>query len=171
MHGLMNLLYVKVLGAIEDLPLPQKVKEVLDRRLLIVTRGRRLRDGVTKRSYRVQQSLFSAEGLKIVDKVSVLFLLPHILGPDANILPDYARLPVLESVARAQLCIIASRGHRSYTEKELHAIFHEGYVVIFRNLEILHQVKHDKRHQRMLVKHRQDPEKHPRPKVFEKKNR
>ena len=79
-----------------------------------------------------------------MDKVIVFFLLPHILGPNACILPDYARLPVLESIVRAQLCVIASRGGRSYTENELYTIFDEGYIVIFRHLESLFQIKHDK---------------------------
>ena len=103
MHGLLNQMYVKIVGTIDSLPLSGRDREVLDRRLFCVTRLRALRDPVTKRSYRLQQSLFSADGLTIVDKVVVLFLIPHILGPDAYILTEYARLPVLKAVVRAQL--------------------------------------------------------------------
>ena len=171
MHGLLNQMYVKIVGAIDSLPLSGRDREVLDRRLFCVTRLRALRDPVTKRSYRLQQSLFSADGLTIVDKVVVLFLLPHILGPDAYILPEYARLPVLKAVARAQLCVIASRGRRAYTENELYSIFTEGYVVIFTNLETLYQVGHDKRYRDKLEAHLKDPENNSKPKAFERKTR
>ena len=171
MHGLMNQMYVKILGAIDKLPLSGRDRETLDRRLFCVTRLRSLRDPVSKRSYRLQQSLFSTDGLTIVDKVTVLFVLPHILGPDADILPDYARLPVLEAIARAQLCVIASRGQRAYTENELYAIFEEGYVVIFKHLETLHQIQHDKQYAKKLELYVKDREKNPKPRAFQKKTR
>jgi hypothetical protein len=98
-------------------------------------------------------------------------MLPHILGPDAYILPDYARLPVLEAVARAQLCVIASRGQRAYTENELYAIFEEGYVVIFKHLETLHQIQHDKQYTKKLELYVKDREKNPKPRAFQKKAR
>ena len=171
MHGLMNQMYVKVLGAIDKLSLPGRDREALDRRLCSVTRLRSLRDPVSLRSYRLQQSLFSTDGLTIVDKVTVLFMLPHILGPDAYILPDYARVPVLEAVARAQLCVIASRGQRAYTENELYVIFEAGYVVIFRHLETLYQIQHDKRYTDKLAQHIKDPDKNPKPRAYQKKER
>ena len=171
MHGLMNQMYVKLLGAIDDVSMSTGDRQVLDRRLAFITRQRMLRDPVTRRSYRRQQSLFSADGLTIVDKVSVLFILPHILGPAASILPVYARWPVLQAIARAQLCVIAARGRRSYTENELYAIFNEGYIVIFRHLETLFKVKHDKTYATKLQKHAENPDKHPKPKAFTRKRK
>ena len=171
MHGLMNQMYVKVVGAIDKVLLSSRDRETLDRRLFCVTRLRSLRDPVSHRSYRLQKSLFSTDGLTIVDKVVVLFMLPHILGPDACILPDYARLPVLEAVARAQLCVIASRGQRAYTENELYSIFQQGYVVIFKHLETLYQVQHDQRNAKKLELHVKDPAKNPKPRAFQKKER
>ena len=171
MHGLFIQMYVKLLDALNDISLSGEVRQVLDNRLTHITLQRTLRDPVTSRSYRVQKSLFSSEGLTTVDKVCVLFLLPHILGPDAEILPEYARLPVLRAIARAQLCVIASRGLRSYTEAELVSIYDEGYVVFYRNLETLYHIAHEEIYKRKQDAHEENPNKNPPPKRFAKKRK
>ena len=71
------------------------------------------------------------------DKVCMLFLLPHILGHTADLLPDYARMPMLTALAYAQLVIIAVKGRRSYNVNELKTIFDDGYIMLFGALESL----------------------------------
>lgn len=171
MHGLFIQMYAKVLEAINQIRIPLKLRRVMDARMQSITSLRTLRNTVTQRSYRVQKSLFSAEGLTTVDKICVLFLLPHILGPDAAILPDWARSPALEAISRAQLCVIASRGQRSYTESDLISIYDEGYVNIFRNLETLYHIRHDEKYNAKLEAHIKNPDKNAKPTRFAKKAR
>ena len=89
------------------------------------------------KAYRKQTALFSGVGTSAKDKVGLLFLLSHVLGHDAAILPEGFRVPLLTALAHVQLIIIASSGSRSYTENELKLIFDTGYIVVFRALQTI----------------------------------
>ena len=93
------------------------------------------------------------------DKVALLFMLPHVIGHTSDIFEPDMREPLLTALATAQLLIIACSGMRSYTVGELETIFHRGYIRLFGALQTLHSNEYDK----LLTKHRLNPEKTPYP--------
>ena len=142
MHALMVSLFDQVILGFRELTgVSARQKRLFDARLCIISRERTLTmDG---KMYRCPKSLYSDDGLSAADRTAILFLLPHVIGPLASELPEYSRVPMLIAVTHAQLCIIASRGLRSFTECELLNIFDKGYVLIYRALETLHAASHD----------------------------
>ena len=80
-----------------------KTKQVLDQRLTTLGLERMMRDPKTQRSFRVQKSLFTDEGMTGEDRVQWIFQVPHVLGHKALCLPERLRYPVLEAFSRAQL--------------------------------------------------------------------
>ena len=78
--------------------------------------------------------------MSVTDKVHWIFTIPHVLGHQALDLPEILRAPVLEAFAIAQVMVIASRGHRSYTVPELELIFDKGYLKLFSMMERIFQV-------------------------------
>ena len=101
----------------------------INQRLLLVSTSGALRNQVTKRSCRVQESFFNDTNMSAADRSGVLFFLPHVLGHDATVIPENLRGPVLSAVAVAQQILIALSGARPYTKSELKVIFDEGYVL------------------------------------------
>ena len=130
-----------------------------------------LRDPRTRRSYRIQRSLFNGVNLGTVDKVCILFLLPHVVGHEAKILPQNVREDLLHSISIAQRMIIAVRGNRSYTERELHRIFDDGYVSLFRHLERINSISTEAIFTKKMNKHLRNPDTHKAPKRFKRKKR
>ena len=103
-----------------------------------------------------------------VDKACMVFLLAHVLGHTADIIPHpNLREPLLSAIANAQLLLITSRDNRSYTKAELQQIFDRGYLDLFSNLEFLRSasfaIKQDM--------HQQRPTQYKQPKPFERVQR
>ena len=136
LHGLMIFIHRMLLEIIDGLKvLKPALRNVMDARLHAIAFRRCLRDP-TGKCYRKPKTIFSEAGMTAVDRVCLIFLLPHVLGPTADIIPDERyRAPLLEAIAQAQLMIIAARGLRSYTVPELRVIYDEGYVRFFGALE------------------------------------
>ena len=120
-----------------------QARRTLDLRLKFICRHRFFRDPVTNRAFRVQDSIFSAVGMTASDKVCALFLLPHVIGPDAELFPENVRMPLLTAISRTQLLLIAASGRRMYTE--LQEIFDRGYKVVFGCLQTLHHLDYETR--------------------------
>ena len=137
----MIFLHRMLLEAIDGLKvLKPALRNVMDTRLHAIAFRRCLRDpaGVL---YRKPKTIFSEAGMTAVDRVCLIFLLPHVLGPTADIIPHARyRAPLLEAIAQAQLMIIAARGLRSYTVPELRIIYDQGYLRFFGALEQIKQL-------------------------------
>jgi hypothetical protein len=78
-------------------------------------------------------------------RVRALFYWGHVLGPTAECVEEEVRAEAQTAVATLQLLLIATRGHRSYSEKELDIIFVKVGGAFFRSLEAIAQYNHDKR--------------------------
>ena len=135
MHGLLMFLHRVMFTALSELVTKQKHRRILDRRLNAVCAHNFVYEGV---SLRRQRSIFTDVGMSATDKVTVLMLLPHVIGPVPDtIFPPRIHVPLATAVARAQLMVLAVRGRRSYTKTELELIFDDGFVVLFGALETL----------------------------------
>ena len=135
MHGLLMFLHRVMFTALSELVTKQKHRRILDRRLNAVCARKFVYEGV---SLRRQRSIFTDVGMSATDKVTVLMLLPHVVGPVPDtIFPPRIHVPLATAVARAQLMVLAVRGRRSYTKTELELIFDDGFVVLFGALETL----------------------------------
>ena len=171
LHGLLAFLFRAFDKIFEKLPLSGNVKTTLEQRLLWVCHHGCLRNPKTKRAYRIQRTLFNAANLGTVDKVCILFLLPHVLGHEAKILPQNVRNDLLGAVSIAQQMIIAVRDNRSYTEHELEHIFNRGYITLFRHLEAINAANTNDIFESKMAKHRSNPEKYHVPQRFKRKDR
>ena len=157
MHGMIIFLHRYITSTLADLSkqiLGGPARQTLDRRLKYICDGGFCRDPTTKRSYRVVNSIFSDVGMTATDKKCALFLLPHVLGPNAELLPENVRTPLLTCISRAQLLLIAVSGRRMYTKQELDDIFNRGYKVVFGALQRIHGLDYLVR----LEKHRRRPD-------------
>ena len=171
LHGLMGFLFRVFDRVFTNLKIKGVTKKLLERRLVWVGLHGCLRDPRTNRSYRVQRSLFNAANLGTVDKMCILFLLPHILGHDGAILPENVRDDILHGISLAQQMIIAVRGNRSYTERELRQIFDEGFVEMFRHLERVNKINSDATFAENMTKYLRDPTRRRVPKRFKRQKR
>lgn len=144
MHGLGIFIHRVIMEALVDMPLKAAVKRTLDQRLAYIGQSRFLREPCGK-TYRVQRTIFAEATMTAKDRSCVIFMLPHVLGPTADILPERLRLPILTAIATAQLMIISSRGLRKYTESELKEIFDRGFVNLFGALEFIRECNYTMR--------------------------
>jgi len=144
------------------------LKTIVERRLRVISLEGALRDPKTNRSYRVQRALFNVANLSTVQKVCILFLLPHVLGHKAEVLPENVREHMLGALAEAQHMIVAVRGCRSYSAPELDLIFNTGYTTLFRHLEAIYEINSAAVFEKRLRRHRARPEKYPAPKRFKR---
>ena len=68
-------------------------------------------------------------------RVRAIFYWAHVLDTEAEIVVEEMRLPAQVAVATLQLLLIATRGHRSYTQSELDIIFLDVGQQFFSSLE------------------------------------
>jgi len=145
MHGLVIFLHRTITTTLEDLSkqlLSGPDRRILDERLHYVAYRGGFRHPETGHAYRKPKTIFSDVGMTASDKMCELFLLPHVFGPDAEMLPPEARAPLLTVLAYAQLILIAVSGRRKYTKKELEIIFDRGYKMLFGALQRLCFIDH-----------------------------
>ena len=138
MHGLGIFIHRVIMEALAEMPLEAKVKRTLDQRLAYIGQSRFLREPCGK-TYRVQKTMFAESGMTAKDRSCVIFMLPHVFGPTADILPESLRIPTLVVIATAQVMLIASRGLRQYTECEFEEIFDRGFIKLFGALEFIRE--------------------------------
>ena len=170
-HGLFTFLFRTLMTSFTRMGLTGKTKQMLDQRLTTLGLERMMRDPKTCRSFRVQKSLFTDEGMTGEDRVQWIFQIPHILGHEALCLPDNLRYPVLEAFSRAQLMIIASRSFRAYNVAELDFIFDQGFKRFFTCMETIFEVNHNRIHAERLRRHRKNPRKYRAPVQFKRQKR
>ena len=171
LHGLFSFLFRAFDRIFQNIDLGTAKKQLLEKRLLRVCLLGSLRNTRTNRSYRVQRTLFNAANLGTVDKVCILFLLPHVLGHEATAIPQPLREDLLSAISLAQRMIVAARDNRSYTVRELDVIFNKGFISLFRHLESLNAVNEDISYANKMQKHHNNPDKHARPKRFRRQER
>ena len=148
MHGLtifVHRVITETLASLSKTIISGPTRRMLDRRLRFVCERRGFRLPDTRRSYRVQKTIFSDVGMTATDRVCVIFLLPHVLGPEAAIVPASVREPLLTAISYSQLILIAVRGCRGYTRSELERIFDQGYIILFGALQSLLHIDYNKR--------------------------
>lgn len=131
MHAAIIFLHRTLVELFQEIHFVRKTRDrtTIDQRLLLLSTSGALRNQRTERSCRVQESFFNDSNMTATDRAGVLFLLPHVLGHDASVIPADLRVPVLTAVAVAQQILIALSGARPYTLSELKRIFDEGYVL------------------------------------------
>ena len=166
LHGLFTFLFRTLSTPFPRMGLSAKMKKVLDQRLTQIGLERIMRDPKTLRSFRVQKSFFTDNGMTGEDRVQWIFQVPHVLGHKALCLPETLRQPVLEAFATAQLMIVASRSFRAYNVAELRFVFDQGFKRFFTAMEKIHQINHDRIYGERARRHRTNPRKHPEPKRF-----
>jgi len=99
-------------------------------------------------------------------RVRAIFYWAHVLGTKAEVIEEPVRVHVQLAVAYLQLILIATRGHRAYTEEELHIIFHDVGKQFFVQLEQIAAFVFENKQQKKQEKHERNPEKHPAPKPY-----
>ena len=109
--------------------------------------------------------------MSAVDRMCTLFFLPHVVGHGALDFPEDVRVPLLTAISLAQVFVIATRGARSYNEREWREIFDRGWIVFFGALSRLHQISFQHSYSKRLAKHRRNPTKYAAPKEFKKTSR
>ena len=171
LHGLFSFLFRAFDRIFRPMFLPGSTKQLLEKRLLWVGLHGCLRTSRTNRSYRVQRTLFNGANLGTVDKVCILFLLPHVIGHEATTIPQTFRGDLLGAISQAQQMIVACRDNRSYTEQELDLIFDQGFVTLFRHLESINAVNEHTNYAKKMRQHRDNPDKYRKPKRFRRQTR
>ena len=83
------------------------------------------RDPVTSVAHPRLPMLMKMTKLTAEKRVRAIFYWAHVLGTKADVIVLDVRIPALVAVSTLQLLLIATRGHRSYTRKELVTIFIE----------------------------------------------
>ena len=171
LHGLHTFLFRTLSTPFRRMGLSGKTKEVLDQRLTKLGLERIMRDPKTSRSFRVQKSLFTDEGMTGEDRVQWIFQVPHVLGHQALCLPENLRHPVLEAFDTAQLMIVSSRSFRAYNVAELDLIFNQGFTRLFTCMERIYLINYNRIHRDRLRKHRKNPDKYRAPVPFKRQKR
>ena len=113
MHAAIIFLHRIQMELFQNMVLRTKTKLILDARLEYVSTQGGIRIGSVNRSIRVQKTLFSEFNMSAADRKCVMFLLPHVLGHTASILPRDLRDPVLQAVAYTQQVLIAMSAYRA----------------------------------------------------------
>ena len=88
-------------------------------------------------------SLTRLTNFTVEQKVCAVFYWAHVLGTRAHIIVEPCRMHARTAVARLQLILIVTRGHRFYTGTELDAIFGGIGRQFFTAMESMSQHCHD----------------------------
>ena len=132
----------------------------------IVTECHQFRDPSTGITHPRLQSVLNMNHLTAERRVRALFYWGHVLGPQEDVIVEDCRQPCQVAVATLQVLLIATRGHRAYSSKELDVIFLQVGTQFFRNLELISAYLERKRCRRLQSLHRRDPNRHQAPIPF-----
>lgn len=136
LHGVKIMMSQYIMNEVRNGVGTGRTKEVLDN----VIQDFVLRHPITGAKLRRQSSLLGEQGLTGEKRVLLLFLLPIALGQKAAILglPDEVSEALLQSIASAQIILMAISGKREYTETELDDIFIGQGRLMWAGLEKVH---------------------------------
>ena len=137
----------------------------------IVKECHQFRDPRTGKTHPRIQSILSMTHLTAERRVRAMFYWAHILGTKAECIIEELRTPALVVVATLQLILIAVRGHRSYSERELSTIFEDVGTQFFKALETLAAHTETQRFKRAQAKFAKNPRHFRRPLPFKRGRR
>ena len=129
------------------------------------------RDPITGLTHPRLPYLLKMTHLTAERRVRAIFYWAHVLGMKAEVIEEPVRVHVQLAVAYLQLILIATRGHRAYTEEELNIIFHDVGKQFFVQLEQIASYVFEKKQAKKQEKHEKNPEKHPAPEPYEAPSR
>lgn len=129
-----------------------------------VKRCHNFRDPITGKAHPRLNTILKMNHLTGERRVRAIFYWAHVLGTTAEVLEVSVRHHALVAVSTLQLMLIATRGHRPYSRKEMEIIFIEGGRQFFVALEAIAVFVDDKRMTSGAEAHRRRPN-HVRPPV------
>lgn len=106
------------------------------------------RDPITGCTHPRLPSVLKMTHLTAERRVRAIFYWAHVLGTTAQCVEEEVRKEAQTAVAALQLLLVATRGHRSYSEHELDIIFVKIGGDFFRNLEAIAKYNHNRRIER-----------------------
>ena len=171
LHALIIFIHRQLFTTFVEMRLPEAVRVILDKRLAEIGLIRSFHHTKSGNSFRIQSSIFSEAHMSAVDRVTVITLLPQVLGHEALDLPEELREPTLTAVAYAHIFMLAAHDLRPYNIRELTEIFTRGWVIFFGALETIHTRNHERLFAKRMARHRKNPNENPVPKRFKQVNR
>ena len=115
------------------------------------------RDPITGITHPRVQSVIRMCHLTAERRVRAIFYWAHVLGTKALVVPREVGRHAQVAVATLQLLLIATRGHRAYTQDELRFIFSEIGKQFFTSLECIKKFLETRRMRRAREHHRRRP--------------
>lgn len=137
----------------------------------VVRRCHQFRDPHTGVTHPRLPSLLKMTHYTAERRVRAIFYWAHVLGTNAEVIVPEMRIPSQVAVATLQLLLIATRGHRPYTERELDTIFIENGTQFFRSLEQMAACVERKRMANGEEAHRRQPDRLRRPLPYKRPRR
>lgn len=104
-------------------------------------------------------------------RVRAIFIWAHVLGTRAEVIPEPCRMHAKTAVATLQLLLIAVRGHRPYSLRELDVIFKEVGTQFFRAIEAIGVHVEGNRVRRARARHERNPNRYRAPVPFRRSKR
>ena len=129
------------------------------------------RDPITGVTHPRLPSLMKMTHFTAERRVRAIFIWAHVLGTRADVIHPDVRIHAQVAVATLQVLLIATRGHRAYTEPELNIIFKEVGQQFFTALEAMATFTEAKRMRSGLEAHRKRPNTCRPPLPFKRQNR
>ena len=129
----------------------------------VVTQCHQFRNTLTGATHPRLPNLLKMTHLTAERRVRAIFYWAHVLGLCADVIDAPIRMAAQRAVAFLQLILIATRGHRAYTARELEEIFTGAGKQFFMALEEM-ALHHDyQAFNRAAVNHRRDPARYAAP--------
>ena len=115
------------------------------------------RDPITGRIHPRLQSLLNMTHLTAERRVRAIFYWAHVLGTKAEVIHESMRTHCIAAVSTLQLLLIATRGHRAYSQRELEIIFVDVGHHFFQCLETISEYVEHGRMERGTIAHQRNP--------------
>ena len=129
------------------------------------------RDPQTGKTHPRLASVLKMTHLTAERRVRAIFYWAHVLGTKAEVIVRELRSDAKVVVATLQLMLIAVRGHRAYTEKELNFIFNEVGTQFFRSMEKLSVYAERERLRKGREAHARNPSRNRDPAPFKRQKK
>ena len=104
-------------------------------------------------------------------RVRAIFIWAHVLGTRAEVIAEPCRMHAKVAVAALQILLIAVRGHRPYSFRELVVIFKDVGTQFFRSLEQIAIYVEQERLRKERLRYDRNPIRHRAPKPFQRSRR
>lgn len=115
------------------------------------------RDPKTGKVHPRLTSVLQMSHLTAERRVRAIFYWAHVLGTKAEVIVPPMRQHALAAVSTLQLILISTRGHRSYSRRELDVIYLDAGKEFFKNLETMRAYLEDQRIDRVTEAHERNP--------------